>query len=60
MIGAIVLSACGFLGVGFMLWVIVALEFEINRIHKARSSFEQAMRGRKAATASHLWISGNA
>jgi hypothetical protein len=60
MIDAIVLSACSILGVAFMLWVIIALEFEINRIHKTRSLFEQAMRGRKSTAGSSLWISGNA
>ena len=44
MIGDILLSVFSILGVAFMLWVIVALQFKIHRDHTNRDLFQHVMR----------------
>jgi hypothetical protein len=46
MAGIVVLVAFNVAGLAFMLWVIVALEFELHRMRRRSNQFEQGLRRR--------------
>jgi len=46
MITTILLSVFSILGLSFMVWVIVAIEFEIHRMHRNRDLFFESIHRR--------------